>query len=127
MFGLKVFRPYNLAAFKVFIMSLGGSTEKCQIYISSLKSTSKKLYFHKHIHVNKIGGGGGFRSYNLDAADLMVCYNKTIDYNLIGDSAWRMALIGLCLRSPKDKLTVAKMALSSAFTCIGGLSTDQVC
>ena len=37
-----------------------------------------------------------------------------------------MAIIALCLKSPKDKLSVAKMALTSAFTCIGGNSTDQV-
>ncbi len=33
--------------------------------------------------------------------------------------------MALCLRSPKDKLLVAKIALSSAFTCLGH-STDQV-
>ena len=94
---------------------------------SNHENWSHSQSFHYVWNWEENWGGGGFRSYNLDAADLMVGYNKTIDYNLIGDSAWRMALIGLCLRSPKDKLTVAKMALSSAFTCIGGLSTDQVC
>ncbi len=37
-----------------------------------------------------------------------------------------MAVIALCLKSPKDKVMVARMALTSAFTCIGGRSTDQV-
>ena len=42
-----------------------------------------------------------------------------------GDSAWRMAIASLCLKNPADKLTVAKIALTSAFTCLGQ-TTDQV-